>query len=200
MSLDAISQTIIEYRYWILIPLSIIEGPIVAFAAGALASLGYFNVFALGIFFFIRDMGMDAIYYGLGYYGGKSKRALRVMKFLKIHEGHLDEIRRLWIKHPGRTMFLGKLSYGVASSFVALAGMIRMPMKLFFGYGAIVAIVQFWSLLALGYFFGASLGGTAARVIDNIQLAAIGITVLASVYYIVSFYMRGELKKEAGEK
>ena len=60
MSVDQISQLIIEYRYFILIPLSFIEGPIVAFAAGALASLGYFNVYALAIFFFVVDMLKDA--------------------------------------------------------------------------------------------------------------------------------------------
>ena len=200
MSLDNVSHLIIEYRYWILIPLSIVEGPIVAFVAGALASLGYFNVFILAIFFFVRDMVMDAIYYSLGYYGGKSQRAMRLLKFFKVHEGHLDEIRTIWTTHPGKTMFLGKLSYGVASSFVALAGLIRMPLKIFFGYGAIVAVTQFWTLLALGYFFGASLGGTAARVIENIQYAAIGITVVAGIYYLLSFYLRGELRHEAGEE
>jgi len=156
MDANHLTELILEYRYWILIPLSIIEGPVVAFVAGTLAALGYFNVFVLMVFFFARDMIMDAFYYWLGYHGGRTETAKKLLKKIGIEESHLDDIRKLWEKHAGKTMFLGKLSYGVASSFIALAGTVRMPLKKFFGWGAVVAIVQFWGLIFLGYFFGES--------------------------------------------
>ena len=97
-------------------------------------------------------------------------------------------------------MFLGKLSYGIASSFIALAGTVRMPLKKFFGWGAVVAIVQFWGLIFLGYFFGESFG-SIENVINGIHYVILGITIVGILYYILTRYMRKELTREAsGEK
>ena len=200
MSPEHLTQLIVDYRYWILIPLSIIEGPVVAFIAGTLASLGYFNVFFLMFFFFARDMIMDAFYYALGYHGGRTETAQKLLRKIGIEESHLEDIRKLWEKHAGKTMFLGKLSYGIASSFIALAGTVRMPLKKFFGWGAIVAMTQFWTLILLGYFFGTSLGGSIVSIIENIQYAIVAITLLVTVYYFGSRYARKQLLKESKKK
>jgi membrane protein DedA with SNARE-associated domain len=195
--LAALTQLIITYRYWILVPLSMLEGPIVAFTAGGLASLGYFNVFALAIFFFARDMIMDATYYAIGHFGGKSDWVRRMMKRVGVDEDHLEEVRSVWEKHPAWTMFSGKLAYGVATGFVVLAGTINMPLRKFFGWGAVVTVVQFWGLLALGYFFGNSFSRTSQHLLQDI-LTGIGVLVLlASIYYLGSLYLQKRWRKDA---
>src|ERR1700722_12555842 len=93
-----ITQLIIEYRYWILIPLAIIEGPIVAFVAGTLASLGYFNIYILTVIIFARDLGLDAVWYALGYWGSKTRVARRMLRRMKVTSEHIDNIRELWEK------------------------------------------------------------------------------------------------------
>ena len=60
MSPDFITEILLQYRYWILIPLSLIEGPVVAFVAGTLAALGFFDIYFLAALFFVRDVGLDA--------------------------------------------------------------------------------------------------------------------------------------------
>ena len=122
-----------------------------------------------------------------------------MLKKIGVEREHLEGIRQLWERRAGTTMFFGKLSYGIASSFVVLAGTVHMPLKKFFGWGAIVAITQFWILLALGYFFGTTFSSGTTRLIENILYAIGGITLLGSLYYLVSFYVGKELKKEAGE-
>ena len=94
-------------------------------------------------------------------------------------------------------MFLGKLSYGIASSFIAFAGTVRMPLGKFFGWGAVVALAQFGTLLFLGYYFGESLGDTK-NIIDIIHYIIAGITVAGIAYYLFSRYMRKKLIREAG--
>ncbi len=200
MSADHLTELILQYRYLILIPLSFVEGPIIAFIAGTLASLGYFNIYGLAVFFFARDMIMDAFYYAIGYYGGRTKLAHRLLKKIGVEPEHLEGIRKLWERRAGMTMFFGKLSYGIASSFVVLAGTVHMPLRKFFGWGAIVAILQFWTLLALGYFFGTTFSGGATHIIENILYAIGGITLLASLYYLVTFYIGKRMKKETREK
>jgi membrane protein DedA with SNARE-associated domain len=189
MNPQNISHLLIEYRYWILIPFAIIEGPIVAFISGTLASLGYFNIFILGGFFFLRDIVMDGLYYCLGYYGSKTKFAKWTLKKMKFHAGHLEELRAIWEKHPMRTMLIGKISYGVAQAFIMVAGMVKMSLRKFFSYGAFAALVQYGTLLCLGYFFGNAFGGKATAIVNNLQYVIAGAALILSAYYIFRWYI-----------
>ena len=202
MSVDFITQLILQYRYWILVPLSFIEGPVVAFVAGTLAAVGLFDMYFLAGLFFVRDVGLDGAYYAMGYFGGHSKFAERMLAKLGITDDHLQRVREMWERRPFTTMFVGKLSYGIASAFIVVAGMVKMPLRIFFKYGVLVAILEYGVLLLAGYFLGASLGGNVVRIIDNIQYAvAFGAIALVG-YYLVSLRMRGKFLKEekgAGE-
>lgn len=196
MSLQNIPHLLIEYRYWILIPLSLIEGPIVAFISGTLASLGYFNIFVLILFFFARDMIMDAFYYYLGYFGSRTSLANYILRKLHIKEDNMDSLRSLWEEHPARTMFIGKLSYGVSQFFVIAAGIVKMNIRRFFAYGAMVAVAQYVVLVLLGYFFGNAFGGNATAIVENIQYVIAGATLILSGYYLVRWYISRKLSSE----
>lgn len=199
MSIDFVTQLILEYRYWILIPLSFIEGPVVAFIAGTFASVGFFDMYFLSALFFVRDVGLDAAYYAMGYFGGRTPFAERMLVKIGVTDDHLEKVRVLWQKRPFTTMFIGKLSYGIASAFIVVAGMVKMPLGIFFKYGIIVAVLEYGTLLFAGYFLGASLGGTAAKVINNVQYAVAAIALAISAYYLFSWYMRGKFLKEDKE-
>jgi membrane protein DedA with SNARE-associated domain len=195
MSVESVTQLILEYRYWILIPLSFIEGPIVAFVAGTLAAVGFFNIIFLSIFFFIRDVGLDGIYYAIGHFGGRTEFAKRMLAKLGITEDHLENVRLLWAKRPGTTMFIGKLSYGIASAFIVVAGMVKMPLSKFFFYGSIVAVLEYGTLLFTGYYLGASLGENFVHIIENVQYVIAFATIAISGYYIFTWYMRKKFLK-----
>lgn len=197
MAPDHITQLVLEYRYWILIPLTFLEGPIVAFIAGTLAAGGYFNVYFLGALFFARDVGLDGVYYAIGRYGHGTRLVQKLLDKIGVTEEHLEGVRKLWEKHPGKTMFFGKLSYGIASSFVVVAGAVRMPLPKFFGWGSLVAIVQYGGLLVLGYFFGQALGSSIEKILHNVEYLIGGIALFVTGYYIVTHYFRQRaLKRE----
>src|SRR3989338_6591219 len=91
MSLDFTTQIILEYRYWILIPLSLIEGPIVAFVAGTLASVGYFNLYFLAVLFFKGASIIAVVQYGTlllaGYFlctsfGGTAEKVIKNVQYI----------------------------------------------------------------------------------------------------------------------
>lgn len=195
MSVGFITQLILQYRYWILIPLTFLEGPVVAFVAGTLASLGYFNVYFLAVLFFVRDVGLDGVYYAIGYFGGRTAFAKRMLKKIGVTDDRLEEVRLLWSRRPGMTMFIGKLSYGIASAFVVVAGTVKMPLRIFFKYGIIVAVLQYGTLLLLGYFLGESFGGTVTKVISNVGYVMAFGGIVISLYYIITWSMRDKLLK-----
>lgn len=103
------------------------------------------------------------------------------------------------MKRPGMTMLIGKLSYGIASAFIVVAGMVKMPLRVFFMYGILVAVLEYGTLLIAGYFLGATLGGTASHIINNIQYVVAAFGIALTIYYLMSWYMRGKLLKEGKE-
>ncbi len=196
MSIASLAHLILQYRYWILIPLSLIEGPVVAFVAGTLASLGYFNLYFLAALFFVRDVGLDGVYYAIGHFGGRTAFAGRMLKKIGVTNDHLENVRLLWERRPGWTMLIGKLSYGIASAFIVVAGVVKMPLSKFFAYGSLVAVLQYGTLLFLGYFLGASLGGNIAHIINKVQSVIAFAAIAISAYYFVSWRMRKDFLKE----
>jgi len=190
MDAQSISHLLLEYRYLVLIPLATIEGPIVAFVAGTLASLRYFNIYALAAVFFIRDVGLDAIYYYVGYVGGNTSFVQRAFARLGINQADKGSIKARWEKKPGITMLIGKLSYGIAQFFIMAAGTVRMRFGIFFKYGALVAVLQYWTLLALGYFFGQAFGGSLPTILDHLQLILGVVGLVIASYYLFTWRMR----------
>jgi membrane protein DedA with SNARE-associated domain len=197
MSADFITHLILQYRYWILVPLSFIEGPVIAFIAGTLASVGFFSFPFLCLLFFVRDVGLDLAYYAAGYFGGHSGFTRRMLTKIGVTDDHLEQVRELWVRRPGMTMLIGKLSYGIASAFIVVAGVVKMPLRIFLTYGILVAILEYGTLLFAGYFLGASLGGSVTRIINNVQYGVAGFAIVLTAYYFVSRSMRRKfLKKE----
>ena len=194
-----ILQTIIEYRYLILIPLSFIEGPIVAFFAGTLAAAGYFNVWVLAVFFLARDIIVDLCCYLLGAVGGSTGWVRKLIRRMGVTDEHLEDVRKLWHTHPGKTMFLSKLSYGVAAGFIVVAGLVRMPRKKFLKYGSLIAVLHYGTLLFVGYFFGAAFGGTIVSILDKIPYMLLGLSLMAVLYYFFKRYMSKQLKRAERE-
>jgi membrane protein DedA with SNARE-associated domain len=196
MSPDALTELLLQYRYWILIPLSLIEGPVIALISGTLAALGYFNIYFLAALFFVRDVGLDLGYYAIGHFGGRTGFAQRMIKKIGIMPEHLDHVHDLWNRRPGMTMLIGKLSYGIASAFIVVAGMVHMHLRSFIFYGSLIAILQFWGLLAIGYFFGVSFGGNIIKVVENIQYLLLFAAVVMVIYYVITLRARARLLKE----
>ena len=193
---SSLLQTLIEYRWWVLVPLSLWESTLVAFLAGMLAAAGYFNIYALAAFFFARDIALDLCYYALGHYAGRWGFIHRMLAKIHVTEESMDSVRQAWELHPARTMFIGKLSYGLAQAFVIAAGTVGMSIRKFLGYGALAAVVQYGTLLLLGYFFGASSGGSIVSIIENVQYVLLGGSAVLIAYYGTAFYLRRRMLKE----
>ncbi|MDO8518253.1 MAG: hypothetical protein Q7S26_03120 [bacterium] len=195
MSVDSIVPVIIEYRYWILVPLTFIEGPIVGFVAGGLSRLGYFNPFLAFALFIFRDIVVDTLWYVAGSHGGKTRAAGWLLKKAHITEGDLHSVRILWDTHGLRTMFVGKLSYGIAQIFLSVAGMVGMPFRRFFRYALIVALVEYGGLFVLGYVLGGAFGDTTG-VLSNIQWVIAILALFITAYYIFTHFMRRKALQE----
>jgi membrane protein DedA with SNARE-associated domain len=92
-------------------------------------------------------------------------------------------------------MFIGKVSYGIAMGFIVAAGAVRMSLKKFFAWGAVAAILQYWTLILAGFFFGASFGSLQG-IVSNLELVLGVGGLLFSAYIIAAFYLRRRALKK----
>lgn len=182
MDVSSLAATLLRDRYWIAIPLAIIEGPMVAFVVGTLSALGYFNPLVACGLFVAKDVAVDGMYYCLGRRAGTCELAATLLRRLRVSESDVGRIRRLWRVHGWKTMFVGKMAWGLSPLFLIVAGLVMMPIDTFVRYVVGVAVVQYGLLIAAGYYFGGSVG-TVSSAIRTIQFALAG-ALLAGLTYV----------------
>jgi membrane protein DedA with SNARE-associated domain len=140
-----------KYKYQVIFPIAVIEGPIVTVITGILISRGQLSALPAFAIIFAADMISDPALYLLGRFG---RHMLHKIPFLKIPLERLGPLERQFERDPWKTMIIGKLSYGLGSMFVVAAGAARMPWLKFLQYMGTLDAVKSAALLILGYFCG----------------------------------------------
>ena len=178
----AIAPVLLRYRYWIIIPLSMLEGPMVAVATGALSSRGYFNPYLAWCLFVAKDIVVDGGYYYLGRVARDRPFCARLLTRMRVTANEVERVRGLWDTHGWRTMFVGKLAWGLSPIVLAVAGIVAVPVSRFFRYAAGVALLQYVVLLLVGYYVGAAIStvSTGLRIVQY----GIAVFVVAGLVYL----------------
>src|SRR6266498_108866 len=144
-----------HYKYFVLFPIVVVEGPIITIIGGFLASLGYLRLTIALPVVVAADLVGDSIYYAFGRWGGRrfidrwghyfGATAERVEKL----EGHFH-------RHQGKTLVIGKLSHAVVIVILLAAGVARVPYGKFVWYNFIGTLPKSLLFLLIGYYFGRS--------------------------------------------
>jgi membrane protein DedA with SNARE-associated domain len=140
-----------KYKYQVILPIAILEGPVVTVISGILVARGTLSFLPTLAVVFAGDMISDPALYLLGRFGRQLLRRLPLPAFA---QHRLEPVERQYAAFPWRTLIVGKLSYGLGSLFVVAAGAARMPARDFLMRMGLVDAVKSASLLALGYFCG----------------------------------------------
>ena len=140
-----------RYKYQVIFPLAVVEGPIVTVITGILIARGQLSAVPAFAIIFAADMVSDPALYLLGRFG---RHLLHRLRFVKVPPARLEQLEKQFEHSPWKTMVIGKLSYGLGSMFVVAAGAAKMPWLKFLQYMGAVDAVKTTLLLVLGYFFG----------------------------------------------
>ncbi len=190
MDSQQITQFIQEYGYWILYPLTIIEGPLATLAGGGLAALGLLKIELVFLISIFGDLTMDLILYAIGYFGNQ-----RLRNFIGRHpkiETRRKKLQTFFEKHGGKVIFLVKITVGLSYITFITAGMIRMPLKKFLFFSILGGIIWSSILITIGYFYG-NLYRTIGQHIEWASLIVVGIT-LGTLLFI-NLVKKWEIKK-----
>ncbi|MFC1622922.1 DedA family protein [Patescibacteria group bacterium] len=190
LSGQQIFEFLSEYGYWIILPLMIIEGPVVTIVAAILASLGTLNVFTVLIFSILGDVIGDVVLYAAGYFWGMSF-VRRVGKYIGITEDLVLRMERYFKSHGGKTIFAVKSTTGLCWATFTAAGVVRMRFWKFVQYSVLGGLVWSGFLVAMGYFYGYMW----REISEYIKWAGWIIAAFAiATFVIINLYKKGKSK------
>ena len=181
---------ITKYKYLILLPIAILEGPFAAIIVGFLASSGIFNIFVVYLVLVCGDMIGDSLYYGLGRWGGKYliKHGAR----LGITHEKLENAKKYFTDYHHKALVISKLAYGVGVSGLVAAGVLKVRYKKFMKTCFFIALVQSAFLLLIGFIFGHAYLQIEKYL--NIYAKIIGIVALILIGYFIFSKIKKNLK------
>jgi membrane protein DedA with SNARE-associated domain len=184
-SLQKIIALLITYKYAIIFPIAVIEGPAVSIIAGSLAQAGYLNVFLVYLLIVFGDMVGDTIYYAIGKFGGLYF-IRRWNNLLKVDTKKLVYLEKTFTDHGPKLLFIGK-TQGLGSIVLMSAGLAKYPYGPFMWYNTLATFLKSFILLYFGYAFGKEYA-VASGYIVKIGVAMSFVFLIGIYFYIRKKY------------
>jgi membrane-associated protein len=183
--LQEVAQWIFSYKYMVLFPVMVAEGPIITIIAGFLVSLGHLNGLATYLVLVVGDVTGDSIYYAIGRW---SKGSLfgRWGRFLGITEKRLRQLEKYFYRHKTKTLLIGKWSHAIGAPILAAAGLARLPYEQFLAINFLATLPKTLLLLLIGFYFGRSY----KRIATYLDYTAIAMIALASLLVVLFVVMK----------
>lgn len=142
-----------HYKYLVLFPLAIVEGPILAVIAGFLCSNGFLNPFYVFPVIVFGDLIGDSICYSLGRWG-MPKFIRKIAWWLGLNPVRVERARIYFDSNPVRTVFLSKITLGIGVAGIYLAGNAKILYGKFIRICLITSLIQYVFYLGAGLLFG----------------------------------------------
>ncbi len=172
-----------------------LPGDSLLFAAGALASIGAFNIILLFILLAVAAVLGDSVNYAIGHFIGERIFSWKI-NFIKKH--HLNRTHQFFEKHGGKTIIIARFIPIVRTFAPFLAGVGRMKYLKFLSYNVIGGVLWVAAFLGAGYFFG-----NIQFVKNNFSLVILAIIIISLVptaIEIISHSRKSKKEKEKTEK
>ncbi len=187
--METIFYLLFKFKYLILFPLAIVEGPILAVIAGFLCTQGYLNLFIIYPIIVLGDIIGDTICYMFGR-RGVPVFLKRIIKRLGLVPENMGRVRAYFDSNPKKTISLSKITLGVGFAGIYLAGNARIPYSRFIKICLVTSALQYVVYLTIGLLFGSAYK-QISKYLDF--FAAFAIVTLVSV---ILFYMLKSIRKK----
>ena len=191
ISSEQIMALLIQYKYILLFPAAIIEGPIVTIIAGFFSSIGYLNIFLASLVIISGDLSGDIIYYFVGRYGRKGFIE-KWGRFVGVTKQKIEKMEKHFENHAGKTLILGKLAHGVGTYFLLAAGVAKVPFRKFLWFNFISTVPKTIILILIGFYFGQAYA-KIGRYLDYTAIGFISLGFIFIIIYIIISKKAGKL-------
>jgi len=182
--------------YLVILFIAFLEGPIIALVTGFLAFIGYLSIPLTLIILILGDIIPDIFLYYLGRFGYGNKYIDKYFLNYSFISNNIKFINIMWSKHPWKTIFFGKMSYGLSVPVLITLGLLKIPFKNFIYHSSFVSFVQVSTVFFIGYKVGYS------YEIADLHIKYVGIAfsllilLLVFGYFYLTKYFAGRFIKE----
>lgn len=183
-SLDQLLNLLLTYKYLLIFPISVAEGPIISILSGVLIARDILDPFIAYTLLLLGDLVGDTLYYCLGRYGGRP--IVKKWGYLvKLKEEKMAALEHHF-RHdaPKRTLFLGK-TQPWGSVILFAAGTAKMPYLKFLLINTAASIPKVLILVLLGYYFN-----EAYVSLDGYVQSAGIIIMIVTIPFLLYFLLR----------
>jgi membrane-associated protein len=136
----------------LILPLAIIEGPVVTILTGFLTAQGYFDWRWALCLLMCGDLIGDLLYYCLG--RSVSTPIARLGRFLGMSNVISDELRHGLTHNATRMLLIGKWTHSIGFLVLVGSGMLRLPLRRFVRVNLLATVPKSAVLFGFGYFAG----------------------------------------------
>jgi membrane protein DedA with SNARE-associated domain len=153
-----LSSFILTYKYAIIVPAVLIEGPVVSLLTGVFVHLGYLQLIPAYLSLVAGELIGDVMWYVIGYYYGE-RFALRYGRFFSLTPEHIAATKRLFNRHHERILFISKLVNGLGLGIPILftAALSRVPFGRYMLINGLGQAVWSAFLIYIGMSFGSQI-------------------------------------------
>lgn len=153
--MHALLASMFVYRYLLLVPFAVIEGPILSIYCGFLLHEGTLTLVPTYIALMAGDLIGDIGWYGVGYYFGY-RFIRRFGKIFNVYEQDVKKVTDIFHRHKDTILLVSKLTtgFGFALATLITAGIVKIPFRRFLFLNFIGQFIWTAVLLVAGYFFG----------------------------------------------
>jgi membrane protein DedA with SNARE-associated domain len=170
-------RLLIAYAYPLMVPIALVEGPLVALSGGVGFSLGKINPLIVYALVMVGALVQDVGYYWLGAWAMASPKAHARLCRLKLVRASMGPLEEAWAHRMFATLVASKFAYGLYAPIIVTAGMARAPWWRFLGeslaLSAVVLAAWLGAGIGIGRAYGA-LGHDATYAAIGLGVAAIG--------------------------
>jgi membrane protein DedA with SNARE-associated domain len=183
-----------RYGYALLLPIAVVEGPVVTMIAGALVAAGQMDGVVAGSLLIVADLVGDAGYYGLGRFG-HAPLVKQISKRLHLLPERLDRLEKRFHDNDWKLIMIGK-TQALGSLILYFAGASRMSFVRYMMLNLIGTVPKVILFEAVGYFIGESVL-RSPRYIDYITVTLFGVALaLLVVYWLVRKFLFRDLVRD----
>ena len=182
-TLDNLIHLFQHFKYLIIFPVSVVEGPIITIISGFLSSVGQLNFWlALGTVA-LGDLVGDSLYYALGRFGHERFVQTKFGRRLGLSPERVIRIEKHFEIHPWKTFTFGKFAHGTGSLILVASGIAKVPYWEFLGYNIPTTLLNSSLLIVIGYFFGHAYN-RIDHYLTYYSYAILALVVIAYFYFI----------------
>jgi membrane-associated protein len=147
-----LSGFLIAHGSALILPLAVIEGPIVTIVTGFLAAQGFFTWYWVLPLLMCGDLLGDVVYYAIGRAGITPLGCIG--RFVGVRGALTPAFQRDLARNATKMLLIGKWTHTIGGVVLVGSGMLRLPLARFIVVNLLATVPKSAVLFGCGYFAG----------------------------------------------